>query len=177
MQILKQTHKAIFYILGFIMILEIVSRVIVLRKVIADSKKTKPSERQSANETARGDYHALKSMAEFDSSMNKVAGVSEATEKELNELKEKAKKMGTSTEYSANDIARSMASLAYAGAKCKDVLNAINYKDPVGAVIGISKLHDSINSALDQSERYKKHLKRVENRQKLYEKRKALGRV
>ncbi len=64
--------------------------------------------------------------ASFDSAMANVGAISGATGGELDQLREKAKKMGEVTKFSASDSADAMSYMAMAGWKTKDMLDGID---------------------------------------------------
>lgn len=68
---------------------------------------------------------AIKTTAEFDSSMSKVAAVSGATGESLDALREKAREMGEKTKFSASEAADAMNYMAMAGWKTEDMLSGI----------------------------------------------------
>ncbi len=69
---------------------------------------------------------AVKTAADFDSSMSQVKAISGATAEELEDLRNKAREMGKSTKFSAKDAADAMNYMAMAGWEAKDMLNAID---------------------------------------------------
>lgn len=78
-------------------------------------------------------FYALKSAiggpvvmaAEFESSMNRVAAVSDATEEQLKELTEQALALGRSTRYTAAQAADAQNFLAMAGFRVNEILGAM----------------------------------------------------
>ncbi len=68
---------------------------------------------------------AVKTGADFDAAMSKVAAVSGATGEELDALREKAREMGAKTKFSASEAAEAMNYMAMAGWKTEDMLNGI----------------------------------------------------
>jgi len=78
----------------------------------------------TATVTALGTM-AIKTAADFDSSMSKVAAVSGATGEDLDRLREKAREMGAKTKFSASEAAEAMNYMAMAGWKTGDMLNGI----------------------------------------------------
>ncbi|MGN0326584.1 MAG: phage tail tape measure protein, partial [Lachnospiraceae bacterium] len=68
---------------------------------------------------------AVKTAADFDSAMSQVAAVSGATGDELEQLREKAREMGSRTKFSASEAAEAMNYMAMAGWKTSDMLNGI----------------------------------------------------
>ena len=68
---------------------------------------------------------AVKTAADFDSSMSKVAAVSGATGTDLDALRDKAREMGAKTKFSASEAADAMNYMAMAGWKTGDMLSGI----------------------------------------------------
>ena len=68
---------------------------------------------------------AVKTAADFDSAMSKVAAVSGATGDELDALWDKAREMGAKTKFSASEAADAMNYMAMAGWKTGDMLEGI----------------------------------------------------
>ena len=68
---------------------------------------------------------AVKTGADFDSAMSKVAAVSGATGEELDALRDKARDMGSKTKFSASEAAEAMNYMAMAGWKTEDMLSGI----------------------------------------------------
>lgn len=68
---------------------------------------------------------AVKTVADFDSAMSKVAAVSGATGDELDALWDKAREMGAKTKFSASEAADAMNYMAMAGWKAGDMLEGI----------------------------------------------------
>ncbi|MBO6269014.1 MAG: phage tail tape measure protein, partial [Clostridium sp.] len=68
---------------------------------------------------------AVKTAADFDSSMSKVAAVSGATGDDLDALRDKAREMGSKTKFSASEAADAMNYMAMAGWKAGDMLEGI----------------------------------------------------
>ncbi|WP_031474657.1 phage tail tape measure protein [[Clostridium] aminophilum] len=69
---------------------------------------------------------AVKTAADFDASMSKVAAVSGATGSDLNALRDKAREMGSKTKFSASEAADAMNYMAMAGWKTGDMLGGID---------------------------------------------------
>ena len=69
---------------------------------------------------------AVKTAADFDTSMSKVAAVSGATGKELAALRDKAREMGAKTKFSASEAAEAMNYMAMAGWKTEEMLSGID---------------------------------------------------
>jgi len=78
----------------------------------------------TATVTALGTM-AIKTAADFDSAMSKVAAVSGAAGEDLDRLREKAREMGAKTKFSASEAAEAMNYMAMAGWKTGDMLNGI----------------------------------------------------
>ena len=68
---------------------------------------------------------AVKTAADFDSAMSKVAAVSGATGDDLQALRDKAREMGEKTKFSATEAAEAMNYMAMAGWKTGDMLSGI----------------------------------------------------
>lgn len=68
---------------------------------------------------------AVKTAADFDTSMSKVAAVSGATGDDLDALRDKAREMGAKTKFSATEAAAAMEYMAMAGWKTEDMLGGI----------------------------------------------------
>lgn len=68
---------------------------------------------------------AVKTAADFDTSMSKVAAVSGATGDDLDALRDKAREMGAKTKFSASEAADAMNYMAMAGWKTEDMLEGI----------------------------------------------------
>jgi len=68
---------------------------------------------------------AVKTAADFDSAMSKVAAVSGATGEDFDKLKAKAREMGSKTKFSASEAAEAMNYMAMAGWKTEDMLSGI----------------------------------------------------
>ena len=68
---------------------------------------------------------AVKTAADFDSAMSKVAAVSGATGSNFDSLRDKAREMGAKTKFSATEAADAMNYMAMAGWKTEDMLSGI----------------------------------------------------
>lgn len=68
----------------------------------------------------------IKTTADFDASMSKVAAVSGAAGEEFDALRNKAREMGETTKFSASESAEAMNYMAMAGWKTEDMLNGIS---------------------------------------------------
>ena len=68
---------------------------------------------------------AVKTAADFDSAMSKVAAVSGATGSDFDKLRDKAREMGAKTKFSATEAADAMNYMAMAGWKTEDMLSGI----------------------------------------------------
>lgn len=68
---------------------------------------------------------AVKTAADFDASMSKVAAVSGAAGEDFDRLREKAREMGSKTKFSATEAADAMNYMAMAGWKTEDMLSGI----------------------------------------------------
>ena len=69
---------------------------------------------------------AVKTTADFDSSMSKVAAISGATGKDFDDLRAKAREMGAETKFSASEAADAFQYMAMAGWKTEDMLEGIS---------------------------------------------------
>lgn len=69
---------------------------------------------------------AVKTTADFDSSMSNVSAISGATGKDLQALRNKAREMGAQTKFSASESADAMSYMAMAGWKTKDMLKGVS---------------------------------------------------
>lgn len=78
----------------------------------------------TATVTALGTV-SVKTAADFESSMSKVAAVSGATGSDLEALSKKAREMGSKTKFSASEAAEAMNYMAMAGWKTEDMLSGI----------------------------------------------------
>ena len=79
----------------------------------------------SAAAAAVGAY-AVKTTADFDSSMSKVAAISGATGKDFDDLRAKAREMGAETKFSASEAADAFQYMAMAGWKTEDMMDGIS---------------------------------------------------
>lgn len=68
---------------------------------------------------------AVKTTADFDEAMSKVAAISGATGDDFEKLREKAREMGSTTKFSASEAAEAMTYMAMAGWKTDDMLSGI----------------------------------------------------
>ena len=68
---------------------------------------------------------AVKTAADFDSAMSKVAAVSGATGSDFDSLRDKVREMGARTKFSATEAADAMNYMAMAGWKTEDMLSGI----------------------------------------------------
>lgn len=69
--------------------------------------------------------YAIKVGSDFESAMSKVEAISGATEAQVNQLTEMAKKMGATTKFSATESAEAFQYMAMAGWKMADMLDGI----------------------------------------------------
>lgn len=69
---------------------------------------------------------AVKTAADFDTSMSRVAAVSGATGKDLEALRDKVREMGAKTKFSASEAAEAMNYMAMAGWKTGDMFSGID---------------------------------------------------
>lgn len=93
---------------------------------------------------------AVKSAADFDASMSKVAAVSGATGEEFDALREKAREMGAKTKFSASEAAEAMNYMAMAGWKTEDMLSGIEGVMSLAAASGedLATTSDIVTDAL-----------------------------
>ena len=93
---------------------------------------------------------AVKTAADFDSSMSKVAAVSGATGSDLDDLSDKAREMGAKTKFSASEAAEAMNYMAMAGWKTKDMLGGIEGVMNLAAASGedLATTSDIVTDAL-----------------------------
>lgn len=68
---------------------------------------------------------AVKTTADFDSSMSKVSAISGATGEDFDALRDKAREMGAKTQFSASEAADAMSYMAMAGWKTEDMLGGV----------------------------------------------------
>lgn len=68
---------------------------------------------------------AIKTTADFDAAMSQVAAVSGATGDDLQQLRDKAREMGSKTKFSASEAAEAMNYMAMAGWKTSEMLGGI----------------------------------------------------
>jgi len=68
---------------------------------------------------------AVKTAADFESSMSEVSAISGATGEDLQKLESLAKKMGETTRFSASEAAEALKYMAMAGWKTEDMLNGL----------------------------------------------------
>lgn len=69
---------------------------------------------------------AVKTLADFDSSMSRVSAISGATGDNLQALRDKAKEMGATTKFTASEAADAFTYMAMAGWQTKDMLDGID---------------------------------------------------
>lgn len=98
---------------------------------------------------ALGTY-AVKTAADFDTSMSQVAAVSGATGAELDQLRAKAREMGEKTKFSAKEAADGMNYMAMAGWKTSDMLDGIGGIMDLAAASGesLASTSDIVTDAL-----------------------------
>ena len=68
---------------------------------------------------------AVKTASDFDTAMSKVASVSGATGKDFDDLRAKAREMGSKTKFSATEAAQALQFMSMAGWKTGDMLDGI----------------------------------------------------
>ena len=93
---------------------------------------------------------AVKTAADFDSAMSKVAAVSGATGKDFDDLRSKAREMGAKTKFSATEAAEAMNYMAMAGWKTGDMLGGIEGVMNLAAASGedLATTSDIVTDAL-----------------------------
>ena len=93
---------------------------------------------------------AVKTAADFDAAMSKVAAVSGATGDELDALRDKAREMGAKTKFSASEAAEAMNYMAMAGWKTEDMLSGIKGVMNLAAASGedLATTSDIVTDAL-----------------------------
>lgn len=69
---------------------------------------------------------AVKTTADFDSSMSKVSAISGATGKDFDALRDKAREMGAETKFSASEAADAFTYMAMAGWKTEEMMQGID---------------------------------------------------
>ena len=92
----------------------------------------------------------IKTTADFDASMSKVAAVSGAAGEDFDKLRDKAREMGETTKFSASDSAEAMNYMAMAGWKTEDMLNGISGIMSLAAASGeeLATTSDIVTDAL-----------------------------
>lgn len=115
-------------------------------KISGAGKKLLPV---TARITALGTV-AVKTGADFDSAMSKVAAVSGATGDDLETLRAKAREMGSQTKFSASEAAEAMNYMAMAGWKTEDMLSGIEGVMNLAAASGedLATTSDIVTDAL-----------------------------
>ena len=93
---------------------------------------------------------AVKTAADFDSAMSKVAAVSGATGEDFDKLKAKAREMGSKTKFSASEAAEAMNYMAMAGWTTEDMLSGIEGVMNLAAASGedLATTSDIVTDAL-----------------------------
>ena len=93
---------------------------------------------------------AVKTAADFDSGMSKVAAISGATGDDLDALRDKAREMGAKTKFSASEAASAMEYMAMAGWKTEDMLSGIEGIMSLAAASGedLATTSDIVTDAL-----------------------------
>lgn len=92
----------------------------------------------------------IKTTADFDTSMSKVAAVSGAAGDDFDALRNKAREMGETTKFSASESAEAMNYMAMAGWKTEDMLNGISGVMNLAAASGeeLATTSDIVTDAL-----------------------------
>ncbi len=93
---------------------------------------------------------AVKTAADFDYAMSRVAAVSGATGEDFDKLKAKAREMGSKTKFSASEAAEAMNYMAMAGWKTEDMLSGIEGVMNLAAASGedLATTSDIVTDAL-----------------------------
>lgn len=93
---------------------------------------------------------AIKTGMDFDAAMSKVAAISGATGDELQELRDKARELGSKTKFSASEAAEAMNYMAMAGWKTTDMLSGIDGVMNLAAASGedLATTSDIVTDAL-----------------------------
>lgn len=93
---------------------------------------------------------AVKTAADFESGMSKVAAISGATGSDLDALSDKAREMGAKTKFSASEAASAMEYMAMAGWKTEDMLGGIEGVMNLAAASGedLATTSDIVTDAL-----------------------------
>ena len=93
---------------------------------------------------------AVKTAADFDAGMSKVAAISGATGDDLQALRDKAREMGAKTKFSASEAASAMEYMAMAGWKTTDMLGGIEGVMNLAAASGadLATTSDIVTDAL-----------------------------
>ncbi len=93
---------------------------------------------------------AVKTAADFESGMSKVAAISGATGSDLDSLSDKAREMGATTKFSASEAASAMEYMAMAGWKTEDMLGGIEGVMNLAAASGedLATTSDIVTDAL-----------------------------
>lgn len=93
---------------------------------------------------------SVKTAADFESAMSKVAAVSGATGDDLDALSKKAREMGSKTKFSASEAAEAMNYMAMAGWKTEDMLSGIEGVMNLAAASGedLATTSDIVTDAL-----------------------------
>ena len=93
---------------------------------------------------------AVKTAADFDSGMSKVAAISGAAGDDLDALRDKAREMGAKTKFSASEAASAMEYMAMAGWKTEDMLGGIEGIMSLAAASGedLATTSDIVTDAL-----------------------------
>ena len=93
---------------------------------------------------------AVKTAADFDSAMSRVAAVSGATGSDFDKLRDKAREMGAKTKFSATEAADAMNYMAMAGWKTEDMLSGIERVMYLAAASGedLATTSDIVTDAL-----------------------------
>lgn len=93
---------------------------------------------------------SVKTAADFDASMSRVAAVSGASSEEMEQLTEKAKELGETTKFTASQSADAFNYMAMAGWKTEDMLDGVNGVLDLAAASGadLATTSDIVTDAL-----------------------------
>ena len=93
---------------------------------------------------------AVKTAADFDSSMSNVAAISGSSAEDMDKLRERAREMGAQTKFSAKEAGDAMGYMAMAGWKTNDMLTSIEGVMNLAAASGedLAKTSDIVTDAM-----------------------------
>ena len=96
-----------------------------LEKLRGNMERVAATARRMFVVAAGGATAATVTFAKFEDEMNRVKGLSSATEEEFSSLNKTARDLGKSTEFSANQAAQAMSAFALQGFKTTDIISAM----------------------------------------------------